>query len=92
MLAVFTLWTLTVYLAKNDKAYVITLLPALFMTAVTTTYIVYAPEGIGIITDSLWGVKISYEIAVAFGLGVTALFGGLFFRFLRQRPSLSVMA
>lgn len=92
VLAVFTLWTLTVYLARNEKAYVITLLPALFMTAVTTTYIVYAPEGIGIIADNLWGIKISYEIAVAFGLCVTALFGTLFFRFLRQRPSLSVSA
>lgn len=91
VLAVFTLWTLTVYLARNNKAYIITLLPALFMTAVTTTYIIYAPEGIGIITDSLWGVKISYEIAVAFGLGVTALFGTIFFRFLRQRtPNLAL--
>lgn len=92
VLAVFTLWTLSVYLARNQKAYIITLIPALFMTAVTTTYIVYAPEGIGIIADSLWGVSISYEIALAFGLGVTVLFGALFARFLSQRPTLSLSA
>lgn len=85
VLAVFTLWTLTVYLARKGKAYVITLLPALFMTAVTTTYIFYAPEGIGIIADSLWGVGISYELSLAMGLGVTALFAALFARFLKGR-------
>lgn len=83
VLAVFTLWTLTVYLARKEKAFVITLIPALFMTAVTTTYIFYAPEGLGIISDTLWGVRISYEISVAAGLGVTALFAYLFARFLK---------
>ena len=85
VLAVFTLWTLTVYLARKEKAYIITLIPALFMTAVTTTYIFYAPEGLGIISDSLWGVRISYEISVACGLGITAAFAYLFSRFLRGR-------
>ena len=85
VLAVFTLWTLTVYLARKQKAYVITLIPALFMTAVTTTYIFYAPEGLGIISDSLWGVRISYELSVAIGLATTAFFAYLFTRFLRGR-------
>jgi carbon starvation protein CstA len=44
-LAVFTLWALTVYLATVRKAYVITLIPAGFMTAVCGTYIFIAPEG-----------------------------------------------
>lgn len=83
VLAVFTLWTLTVYLARKGKFYYITLIPALFMTAVTTTYIFYAPEGLGIISDSLWGIKISYELSLAVGLGVTGLFGVMFARFLR---------
>ncbi|MCH5217298.1 MAG: carbon starvation protein A [Muribaculaceae bacterium] len=85
VLAVFTLWTLTVYLARKEKAYIITLIPALFMTAVTVTYIVFAPEGIGIITDALAGVRISYELSVAVGLGVTAVFAYLFSRFLKGR-------
>lgn len=45
-LAVFTLWALTVYLAQARKLYVITLIPALFMTAVCSTYIFIAPEGL----------------------------------------------
>lgn len=44
-LSVFTLWAITVYLAKNKKQYIITLLPAIFMTMVCVTYIIYAPEG-----------------------------------------------
>lgn len=44
-LAVFTLWALTVYLAQNRKTCWVTLLPALFMTYVCSTYIFIAPEG-----------------------------------------------
>lgn len=83
VLAVFTLWTLSVYLARKNKAYIITLVPALFMTCVTATYILFAPEGLGLITDSLWGFRISYEIALGCGLAVTSLFAYLFSRFLR---------
>ena len=38
-LATFTLWTLTVYLAQERKCYWIALVPALFMTAVCSTYL-----------------------------------------------------
>lgn len=89
VLAVFTLWTLTVYLSRKEKAYVITLLPALFMTAVTTTYIFYAPEGFSILTDRLWGAPIPYGVSVAIGLGFTALLGVIFMRSRRQ-PDLRV--
>ena len=44
-LSVFTFWTITVYLAKKKQPYIFTLLPALFMTYVCTTYIFVAPEG-----------------------------------------------
>lgn len=44
-LAVFTLWAITVYLVLKKKNYFVTLLPALFMTCVVTTYICVAPEG-----------------------------------------------
>lgn len=45
-LAVFTLWALTVYLAESKKLYILTLIPALFMTMVCSTYILVAPEGL----------------------------------------------
>ena len=49
-LAVFTLWAITVYLVREKKGHIfyVTYLPALFMTAVCTTYICVAPEGFGV--------------------------------------------
>jgi carbon starvation protein CstA len=44
-LGMIFLWTITVYLVQNKKCCWITLMPALFMTAVTTTYLLIAPEG-----------------------------------------------
>ncbi|MCR5242182.1 MAG: carbon starvation protein A [Prevotella sp.] len=38
-LAVFMLWAVTVYLVRKQKPFVITLIPALFMTAVCTSYL-----------------------------------------------------
>lgn len=50
-LAVFTLWAITVYLVRRRKNYWVTLLPALFMTCVCTTYIFIAPEGLSFSAD-----------------------------------------
>lgn len=47
-LAVFTLWAITVYLVRSRKNYLVTLIPALFMTCVCSTYIVIAPEGLSL--------------------------------------------
>ena len=38
-LSVFTLWAITVYLIRKKKLFVITLVPALFMTTVCTTFL-----------------------------------------------------
>ncbi|WP_029904599.1 carbon starvation protein A [Prevotella sp. 10(H)] len=45
MLATATLWVITVYLVGEKKCFWITLLPAMFMTMVVSTYILIAPEG-----------------------------------------------
>lgn len=87
VLSVFTLWAVTVYLAKESKAYLITLLPAMFMTCVTVTYICFAPEGFGLLTDMLWGIRISYASSVGVGLIVSGIMLILFSRFLRLRQS-----
>ena len=90
VLAVFTLWTLTVWLARNRRTYMVTLIPALFMTMVTVTYICYAPEGLGIITDAIFGLRISYDLSLLVGAGVSALLLTLFGRSLRGlKPGLS---
>ncbi len=47
LLSVFTLWMITVFLVQNGKNYIISLIPALFMTAVTTNYIFLAKEAFG---------------------------------------------
>jgi carbon starvation protein CstA len=44
-LAMVTLWAVTVYLFKAKKNYWLTLIPALFMTAVCVSYILIAKEG-----------------------------------------------
>ncbi len=43
-LSVFTLWAITVYLVQNHKLYIVSLIPALFMTTVSVTYLCMAPE------------------------------------------------
>ncbi|RHJ82426.1 carbon starvation protein A [Parabacteroides sp. AM08-6] len=68
-LAVFTLWALTVYLVQAKKLYLVTLLPALFMTAVCSTYLFVAPEGLGMATG----------ISQLIGCGITVV---VFFLFL----------
>lgn len=65
-LAVFTLWAITVYLARNRKFYIISLIPAMFMSAVCVSYILFAPrpEGFGI----------SLPIAIGCGTAVAVAF------------------
>ena len=50
-LATFMLWAVTVYLVRKKKPYVITLLPALFMTAVCSTYLFISKQAFGMKTD-----------------------------------------
>ena len=72
-LSVFTFWSLTVFLARERKglSYLITLIPALFMTVVCVTYIMFAPEGL----------SLNYHLSLGIGLGVATLFVMLFARF-----------
>ena len=64
-LAVFALWAATSYLArrKGSLAYLITLLPAVFMTAVCTTYICIAKIGFNMPGD--WNFAIGAVAIVA---------------------------
>lgn len=68
-LATIVLWTITVYLIKVNKKYAITLIPALFMTMVCTTYILIAPEGF----------QLNHTIAYILG-GVVTIICYIFFR------------
>ena len=46
-LAVITLWTLTSYLVRENKPYLITLIPAFFMTAVCSTFLFVSKQAFG---------------------------------------------
>ena len=55
-LSVFTLWAITVYLVREKKNYYITLLPALLMPLVCSTYICIAPEGLSLPQPVAYGI------------------------------------
>jgi carbon starvation protein CstA len=61
-LAMVVLWAITVYLAREKKFYWITLIPALFMTTVITSYLLFAPEGFGL----------PYMVSVSAGVTIAA--------------------
>ena len=46
-LSVFTLWTLTVWMARENKPYWITLIPAIFMTVVCSSFLVVSKNAFG---------------------------------------------
>ena len=77
---------------KRRKLYVITLIPAMFMTAVTVTYIFFAPEGFSALTKSLCGVEIGYGISLAIGLTATLVCTLLFTRFLKSESCSPLLA
>lgn len=60
-LSVFALWTITVYLVRERKPYVITLVPALFMTCVCTTFFMVSKTALGL------------PYTVGYGVGAAAL-------------------
>lgn len=70
-LAVFTLWAITIYLARRKGwTFIIGIVPAVWMTAVCTTYIFIAPEGFSlspIIGDSV-GIAVALIALTGFAL------------------------
>lgn len=64
-LSVFTLWALTVYLAKAHKPYIITLIPALLMTCVSVTFLMISKNAL------------SLPSPIAYSIGIAAVIGAL---------------
>lgn len=67
-LATVVLWTISVYLLKNNKNYWISLVPALFMTSVVSSYLMLAPEGFSL------PATVSYPFAIIVTIGAFLLF------------------
>ncbi len=62
------LWTAAAYLHKINKSHWMATIPAVFMTAVSITYILVAPEGFKL------NPSIGYPIGIVVALVVLALF------------------
>jgi carbon starvation protein CstA len=67
-LAVIVLWVITIYLSQQKKFFWVTLIPAIFMTASTMSYLFFAPEGFGLTvsTSSYIGVGIAGAVTFLF--------------------------
>lgn len=79
-LAVFTLWSITVYLAKKKLNYFVSLFPAIFMTAVSISYILTAPEGFSL------SENIAYPITIIVVITATLTF----IKWIRQYNRLAI--
>lgn len=66
-LSVFTLWAITVYLVQQHKNYFVTLIPALLMTTVCTTYL---------FSEQMFSLDITYASCIA---GATCLIALVWF-------------
>ena len=73
-LAMIVLWSASMYLFKEKKNYWITVVPATFMSAVSATYFLMAPECLGLIPF----FKSNTMVAYPGGIIVAILFLGLF--------------
>lgn len=74
-LAMIVLWTAAAFLALNKRIHWIATIPAIFMSAVTSIYIMVAPEGFR------WSTTVAYPI----GFAITILFFILFMRYIKKR-------
>jgi len=72
-LAVITLWACAVYLVRCKKLHWVASLPATFMTAVSITYLLQAPEGFRI------PVSIAYPLGAAMSVAVLGVFLAIIF-------------
>ncbi|MBP2025376.1 carbon starvation CstA family protein [Peptoniphilus stercorisuis] len=76
-LAMIALWTASAYLFKNNKNYIMTVIPATFMSAVTSTYILMADEGF----------KLSKNISYIAGIIFAIICLGLFIRYIKHNEA-----
>lgn len=88
-LAMIVLWAASMYLFYDKKNYWITAVPATFMSAVSATYFVLAPECLGklVNTYDAEGKLLAYNTLVAYPVGiiVAVLFLGIFLYSIKKR-------
>ena len=80
-LAMIVLWAASMYLFQEKKNYWITAVPATFMSAVSSTYFVLAPECLGGLLNSktaegatIYNTAVAYPFGVIFAIAMLAIF------------------
>ena len=80
-LAMIALWAGAMFLYKNGKAPWMCAVPAVFMSAVSVTYFVCAPECLGLLWKPMGvGAEVYYPLAIAVGIIAAAAFGVVFLK------------
>ena len=68
-LSVFTLWTITVYLARQKKPFIFTLIPALLMTVVCTAFLLMSGQALDL------GTTVTYAgSGIVLGIALVSFF------------------
>lgn len=67
-ISIFTFWAITVWLARHNKHYIVSLVPAMWMSATCMSYILVAPEGFHIMP------LVGNSIGALFALTLTVMF------------------
>ena len=80
-LAMIVLWAASMYLFKEKKNFWITAVPATFMSAVSSTYFVLAPECLGGLLNSktaegatIYNTAVAYPVGILFAIAMLAIF------------------
>ena len=80
-LAMIVLWAASMYLFQEKKNYWITAVPATFMSAVSATYFILAPECLGSLLNSktaegatIYNTAVAYPVGVIFAIAMLAIF------------------
>ena len=80
-LAMIVLWAASMYLFKEKKNFWITAVPATFMSAVSSTYFILAPECLGGLLNSktaegatIYNTAVAYPVGVIFAAAMLAIF------------------
>ena len=80
-LAMIVLWAASMYLFKEKKNFWITAVPATFMSAVSATYFVLAPECLGGLLNHktaegaiVYNTAVAYPVGILFAIAMLALF------------------
>ena len=69
-LSVFTLWAVTVYLVRQKKCFWISLIPALFMTTVCTTYLFISKQAFGLPAEVAYPMGIACLVIACIWFGL----------------------